>query len=204
MRFTLIDRILELEPGRRIVAVKSISSSEDYLQDHFPGFPVIPGVLLLEALTQASAWMVRVGEDFFHSMVVLRRVSHARFGHFVRPGQLVTLISECLDDADRHTRCRAQGMLDGRPALSATLTLHRYNLAETDPALAWADQRIRQHLATWLMRLWEPMCELMGTYAGGPQDVVRVAWCGPGPAAAETRSGSQGLDHARRVVAHPK
>ena len=54
MRFLLIDRILDLEPGRNLVAVKNLSMAEEYLADHFPGFPVMPGVLMLEALTQAG------------------------------------------------------------------------------------------------------------------------------------------------------
>lgn len=72
MRFTLIDRVISIEPGQQITAVKTVSLSEEYLQDHFPRFPVLPGVLMLEAMTQAAAWMIRIGEDFAHSMVVLR------------------------------------------------------------------------------------------------------------------------------------
>src|SRR5690349_1993879 len=62
MRFTLIDRIVELEPGARIKAIKALSMAEEYLGDHFPKFPVLPGVLMLEALTQAGAWLVRSSE----------------------------------------------------------------------------------------------------------------------------------------------
>ena len=64
MRFSLIDRIVELEPGVRITAVKSLTMAEEYLADHFPHFPVMPGVLMLEALTQAGAWLVRVERGF--------------------------------------------------------------------------------------------------------------------------------------------
>ena len=64
MRFTLIDQITLLEPDKKIEAVKNVTLSEEYLQDHFPRFPVLPGVLMLEALTQASAWLIRVSEDF--------------------------------------------------------------------------------------------------------------------------------------------
>ena len=58
MRFTLVDRIVALEPGKTITAVKNLSLAEEYLADHFPGFPVLPGVLMLEAMTQAAAWLV--------------------------------------------------------------------------------------------------------------------------------------------------
>ena len=72
MQFCLLDRVVELEPGVRITGVKRLRPDEDYLQDHFPRFPVMPGVLMLEAMYQASAWLVRQSEGFAHSMVVLK------------------------------------------------------------------------------------------------------------------------------------
>jgi len=72
MRFTLLDRITDIDPGKSITAVKAVSLSEEYLGDHFPRFPVLPGVFMLEAMTQAAAWTIRLGEDFAHSIVVLR------------------------------------------------------------------------------------------------------------------------------------
>ena len=68
MRFTLIDHIVTLEADTEITAVKTLSMAEEYLADHFPHFPVMPGVLMLEALTQSAAWLIRVSEDFAHSM----------------------------------------------------------------------------------------------------------------------------------------
>ena len=87
MRFVLIVRILDVQPGRsRLVgnntftsptpslhAVKNLSLAEEYLSDHFPGFPVMPGVLMLEALTQAGAWLIRDMEDFAHSFILLEQ-----------------------------------------------------------------------------------------------------------------------------------
>ena len=64
MRFTLIDRIVDFQPGVRITAVKSLTMAEEYLADHFPNFPVMPGVLMLEAMTQASAWLIRAERGF--------------------------------------------------------------------------------------------------------------------------------------------
>src|SRR6185312_11374358 len=59
MRFHLIDRILELEPGKRIRMVKNLTLGEEYLADHFPTFPVMPGVLMLQTLVEGSAWLLR-------------------------------------------------------------------------------------------------------------------------------------------------
>ncbi|MGA2254534.1 MAG: hypothetical protein ABSG53_07735, partial [Thermoguttaceae bacterium] len=63
MRFLLIDRIVDFQPGAQITAVKSLTMAEEYLADHFPNFPVMPGVLMLEAMTQAAAWLIRLSED---------------------------------------------------------------------------------------------------------------------------------------------
>lgn len=60
MRFTLLDRVVAIDPGKTITAIKTLSLSEEYLADHFPRFPVMPGVLMLEAMTQAAAWTIRI------------------------------------------------------------------------------------------------------------------------------------------------
>ncbi|MAF57059.1 MAG: hypothetical protein CMK03_03890 [Ponticaulis sp.] len=67
MKFHLVDRIESLEPGRRIVTIKALSLAEEYLADHFPAFPVLPGVMMIEALVQSAAWLVRVEQDFARS-----------------------------------------------------------------------------------------------------------------------------------------
>ena len=73
MRFILIDKIVEIEPGKRLKAVKSVSLAEEYLADHFPTFPVLPGVLLLEGLIESASWLVRTTENFAHSTGLARR-----------------------------------------------------------------------------------------------------------------------------------
>src|SRR6187455_1050741 len=91
MRFVLIDRILNVQPGESLVAVKNLSLAEEYLSDHFPGFPVMPGVLMLEALTQAGAWLIRDMEDFTHSIIVLKQAKTIKYGSFVEPGRQLEL-----------------------------------------------------------------------------------------------------------------
>ncbi len=73
MRFHLIDRILELEPGKRIRMVKNLTLAEEYLADHFPTFPVMPGVLMLQTLVEGSAWLLRATEDFQYSVIAAIR-----------------------------------------------------------------------------------------------------------------------------------
>ncbi|MGA2619199.1 MAG: 3-hydroxyacyl-ACP dehydratase FabZ family protein [Thermoguttaceae bacterium] len=156
MRFTLIDRIVEFQPGVRITALKSLTMSEEYLGDHFPNFPVLPGVLMLEAMTQAGAWLIRLSEDFAHSMVVLRQAANVKYGQFVEPGQTLTVIAEILSQDERETKIKAQGMVDGRTTVSGRLVLSRYNLADRDPADADTDESLRQEMRDLLNVLYQP------------------------------------------------
>ena len=104
MRFTLVDRILELQAGQEITAVKNLSLAEEYLADHFPLFPVLPGVLMLEAMTQAGAWLVRHDEKFAHSMVILKEARNIKYADFVEPGfQLVVNAKQIKQDATTTT-----------------------------------------------------------------------------------------------------
>src|SRR3990170_8440710 len=114
MRFTLIDRIVELEAGVRITAVKSLTMAEEYLADHFPHFPVMPGVLMLEALTQAGAWLVRVSEDFAHSIVVLKQANNVKYAQFVEPGQTLAVTAEILKMGNGEATLKTYGTISGR------------------------------------------------------------------------------------------
>ncbi len=95
MKFGLIDRIVELTRGETIVAVKAVSLAEEYLADHFPTFPILPGVLMLEAMVEAAAWLVRDAQDFASSVILLRQAKNVTFSSFVRPGDLLRLTVTC-------------------------------------------------------------------------------------------------------------
>ncbi|MCC6659257.1 MAG: polyketide synthase dehydratase domain-containing protein [Phycisphaerales bacterium] len=83
MKFDLVDRVLEQAPGR-IVTLKQVTAAEEYLQDHFASFPVLPGVLMLEAMVQAGR---RLLDDRARGgPLVLGRVRALKYGRFVRPG----------------------------------------------------------------------------------------------------------------------
>jgi 3-hydroxyacyl-[acyl-carrier-protein] dehydratase len=156
MRFTLVDRILELQAGQEITAVKNLSLAEEYLADHFPLFPVLPGVLMLEAMTQAGAWLVRHDEDFSHSMVVLKEARNIKYADFVEPGfQLVVRAKQVKQDATT-TTFKAEGSVAGKTHVSARLILERYNLADTQPEDVSLDQRTRNDLRQLFERLYRP------------------------------------------------
>jgi 3-hydroxyacyl-[acyl-carrier-protein] dehydratase len=153
MRFTLVDRIVALEPGKKITAIKNLSMAEEYLADHFPGFPVLPGVLMLEAMTQAAAWLVRISDDFKHSVVVLKEARNVKYNKFVEPGQTLTVTAELLDQNEHEVKLKAQGEVEGEQAVSARLTLATYNLADTNADRALTDEVLKHKLRELLALL---------------------------------------------------
>jgi 3-hydroxyacyl-[acyl-carrier-protein] dehydratase len=163
MRFSLIDRIVELEPGARITALKTLTMSEEYLADHFPHFPVMPGVLMLEALTQAGAWLVRASEDFAHSIVVLKQANNVKYAQFVEPGQTLTVNAEILRHEEGQVQLKAYGTVGGRLVLGARLLLACYNLADSNPQHQTTDEAIRQELRAHFALLHQSGVELQTT-----------------------------------------
>jgi 3-hydroxyacyl-[acyl-carrier-protein] dehydratase len=156
MRFSLIDRIVELQPGKQITAVKNLSLAEEYLADHFPRFPVMPGVLMLEAMTQTAAWLVRVTEDFAHSIVVLHEARTVKFADFVAPGQALTVQAEMLSHEPRRSKLKVQASVTDRVNVSARLVLARYNLAEAEPSLVSTDTRLTAKMRELFALLYRP------------------------------------------------
>ena len=156
MYFSLIDKIETLEPGKRIVATKSLSLAEEYLQDHFPNFPVMPGVLMLEALTQASAWLIRVSEDFAHSIVVLKETRNVKYARFVQPGQTLVIEAEIVQETGNLVTLKAEGVVEKQSNLKAKLVLCRYNLSDTDPTQTIIDQNVTAEMRERLKNLYRP------------------------------------------------
>ena len=93
--FLLVDRVLELEPNRRILAVKNVSINEPFFQGHFPGHPVMPGVLVLEALAQAGGLLTQLSagdaEAGDEKLFYLVKIDNARFSRMVVPGDQLML-----------------------------------------------------------------------------------------------------------------
>ncbi len=142
MRFVLIDRITELQPGQSLVAIKNLSLAEEYLADHFPGFPVMPGVLMLEALTQAGAWLIRDMDDFAHSVVLLKKAKTIKYGSFVEPGRQLQIKVALVSRDDREATFKGDGTIDGQVMVKGQFTLTRYNLRDRDPGLHATDASI--------------------------------------------------------------
>src|SRR4051812_2341322 len=150
MRFNLVDRIVELDRGKQIRVLKNLTLGEEYLADHFPSFPVMPGVLMLQALVEASSWLLRLSDEFRHSVIVLREAKNVKYGNFLEPGRTLVATSEFVEQSDgpegRLAIFKGKGEVDGQSTVAARLTLCGYNLRDRNPDLADMDTRIIQHL----------------------------------------------------------
>lgn len=146
MKFHLVDRIESLEPGKRIVTVKALSLAEEYLADHFPAFPVLPGVMMLEAMVQSAAWLVRIKQDFSRSIVVLNTARNVRYANFVAPGQTLRCEVEAISIGDDSAKFKGAGFVRDNQAVSARLELRCFNLADRHAYLAGADESVIEQL----------------------------------------------------------
>ncbi len=162
MRFTFVDRILDLQPGAKITTLKCLSMAEEYLADHFPRFPVMPGVLMLEAMTEAGAWLVRATDDFAHSIITLREARNVLFADFVRPGRVLTVVAEIIKSDGREVQLKTEGLVSGHVAVRGRLVLERYNLADTRPDLAATDDDLKQSLRQQFAVLYQPQEDIDG------------------------------------------
>lgn len=142
MKFCLVDRIVELVPGTSIKTIKNVSLAEEYLQDHFPGFSVLPGVMMVEALVQSCAWLVRVTENFEHSVILLKQAKAVKFNSFLKPGQTLEVTATLKKQDGADLEFQASGTVNGESAVSAKLILTRSKLAAVNPALADNDRRM--------------------------------------------------------------
>ena len=146
MRFHLLDRILEVEPGKVIRASKHLTLGEEYLADHFPTFPVMPGVLMLQTLVEASSWLLRLTDDYRFSVYVLREAKGIKYGTFMEPGRRMTVTAELVERDGAAASFKGKGEVDGNATVSARFTLTGYNLRDRNPTLAATDERLVEHL----------------------------------------------------------
>jgi len=142
MKFVLIDKITELERGRTLKAVKVLSLAEEYLADHFPTFPVLPGVLMIEALVQSAAFLVRASEDFAHSMIVLKSARNVRYGNFVSPGDQLDIEVEAIEIGTESSRFKGIGRIGTSKAVQARFELMQFNLADRRKEWSQVDHKI--------------------------------------------------------------
>jgi 3-hydroxyacyl-[acyl-carrier-protein] dehydratase len=147
MRFLLVNRILHMEPGLSIEAEMTLPASEELFQDHFPGFPVVPGVLLTEMMAQAAGKCLNAQRATQHperGYAMLGEIRSAKFRSWVRPGDIIGLQAriETLRDAFAIARCTAS--VQQKKVCSAEL------LFSFLPAAQFATNYHDQLLEDWL------------------------------------------------------
>lgn len=145
MRFHLLDRITGYEAGKELRGIKRLTGGEEYLADHFPGFPIMPGVLQLQTLVEAGSWLLRLTDDFAHSVVVLREVKSVRFGNLMQPGRALEVTVELAGREGTMASFKAKGETEGMQTVSAQFTLATYNLRDRNAAFAERDQQMIQY-----------------------------------------------------------
>jgi 3-hydroxyacyl-[acyl-carrier-protein] dehydratase len=145
LKFNLIDKIERLDDGR-IIAVKHVSLAEEYLADHFPTFPVLPGVLMIEAICQAAGWLLHRRRGFAKSIVVLKEARNVKYGRFVAPGDWLKVDLEFLKDTESGgATFKGSGYVGDAMAVSARIELSYFDLGEKHPELGALDERLKAH-----------------------------------------------------------
>jgi len=122
--FLLIDRILECVPGKRAVGIKCVSAGEAFFQGHFPSKPVMPGVLIIEALAQTGAFALLSTEEHKGKIALFAGIDGARFRRQVVPGDVLRLEIEIGKMRGPVGRGEAKAYVDGELAAEATLLFY--------------------------------------------------------------------------------
>lgn len=119
--FLLVDRIEELEPGVRAVGIKNVTQNEPFFQGHFPDYPVMPGVLIVEAMAQVGAVGVMVNEEYRDKLALFAGIDKVRFRRQVIPGDVLTMEVEIERLKGRIGRGKGKATVDGEKACEADL-----------------------------------------------------------------------------------
>jgi len=146
MRFILIDKVVSLENGKQIKAVKNVSLAEEYLADHFPTFPVLPGVLLLEGLIESASWLVRSTENFAHSMILLEQARNVKYKSFLAPGSQIEYTVQAKTIEENISSFAGFGLSQGERIVEARFGLKHFNLADQNSAMAAVDAQIIENM----------------------------------------------------------
>lgn len=146
MKFILIDKVIDLQQGASLKAVKNVSLAEEYLADHFPTFPVLPGVLLLEGLIESASWLVRVSENFAHSMVLLEEARNVKYKSFLAPGGQIKYNVTAKTIEENISSFTGKGTCGDELIIEAKFGLRHFNLAEKNSKMAGVDSVVIENM----------------------------------------------------------
>lgn len=120
--FLLVDRIIEIEEGKRAVGIKNVTANEEFFNGHFPNYPVMPGVLIVEALAQVSAVIMLIKEDNRGKIGLFAGIDNCRFKKQVHPGDQLRLEVEMTRVRGSIAKARAIATIDGEIVCEADVT----------------------------------------------------------------------------------
>ena len=121
--FLLVDKIVECTPGQSAKGIKCVTANEPFFQGHFPGFKVMPGVLIIEALAQVGAVAILAEEENKGKLALFGGIKNARFKQQVRPGDVLELEARVTRTRGAFAFIDAEARVDGKVAATAELTL---------------------------------------------------------------------------------
>jgi 3-hydroxyacyl-[acyl-carrier-protein] dehydratase len=109
----LIDRIIEIEPMKRAVGIKNVTANEQFFQGHFPGKPIMPGVLLLEAMAQVSGVPLLIADEYRGKLAVFAGIDRVKFRRPVVPGDQVRMVAEIVKARGTMGKTWVEAFVDG-------------------------------------------------------------------------------------------
>lgn len=145
MRFQLVDRILDLESGKRIVVAKALSRAEEYLGDHFPKRPVMPGVMMLQVCVEAGMWLLREG-GYAPYGAVLSEVRNIRYGRFFEPGNKMRAEVTLLGEDDGRFKFKIEGRVKDERVISARMILEPLSIEVDSRKLERVAEKVKTAL----------------------------------------------------------
>jgi 3-hydroxyacyl-[acyl-carrier-protein] dehydratase len=128
MAYTFIDRVLECEPRKKVVAIKALAFNEEFFRDHFPGMPVMPGAMILEGFVQAARHCLEEAEGG-HDRWLLHAVEGMRFNRFASPGEVIRLEAQVDKEEEGAVWFRGRARVEGDGVCRL-----RFAVRERDPA----------------------------------------------------------------------
>jgi len=170
VRFVLVDKVVEIEPGKRARGYRDLSPDADYYRDHMPAYPVEPGVLMLESMAQLGGRLVQQsvkqasGRDV---LPMLAMVNAAEFRRPVRPPCRLELAAEILSIRSTGARVSGSAQVDGHPVASATITYVLVGLDHDTVGIGTGNLAV---IREWGARTWAGMTDGACAGAGAPEE----------------------------------